>query len=88
VQHKGCNKSMLILGQDDRVRELRAIACANLYTNQEMAAALGVSVRTIYRLAERGLPVVKIGGQRWINPKAASAWLAKHCVSSVVRAAA
>lgn len=73
--------------QDARVEALRTTVCSALYTDDEMAKALKVSVRTLYRLAERGMPTIKIGSQRWYNPKAAAAWLSTNCVTPARKAA-
>lgn len=73
--------------QDARVEALRTTVCGALYTDDEMAKALKVSVRTLYRLAERGMPTIKIGGQRWYNPKVAAAWLSTNCATPARKAA-
>jgi hypothetical protein len=73
------------LEQNARVETLRATLCANLFSDAELAAALGVSLRTVYRFAERGLPIVKIGPRRWVDPTAASAWLVANSARTAAR---
>jgi excisionase family DNA binding protein len=62
-----------------RFRELRAIVCHDLFTVAELSKALGVSDTTIERLAAKGMPIVRIGGRKWINPQDTAAWLAANC---------
>jgi len=47
------------------------------YSIRQCAAAIGVSERQIYVLAERdGLPTIKIGGRRLVRVADLRAWLA------------
>jgi hypothetical protein len=68
---------------DDRVEAVRRTV--GLCPDIVFAAALGVSKATIYRLTRQGLPTVQIGGNRWINPERAAAWLAENAQPRVGR---
>jgi hypothetical protein len=53
-------------------------ATLGLCRDEVFAAALSMSKATVYRLTLKGLPTIKVGRKRWIDPAAAAVWLAAN----------
>jgi hypothetical protein len=49
-----------------------------LYSCAKFAGTMSVSIYSVYRLCRLGMPSVKAGCYRWIDPPAAYAWLAAN----------
>ena len=55
-------------------RQLNSIILKGRLRTEELAADLGVGVRTIDRYAAQGLPFIVVGGARWFGIEETRVW--------------
>lgn len=60
---------------------IRRTVFADHCSDAEMAAALGISLRTLHRFVVSGLPAKKVGRTRWFDPDAVARWFAARPVN-------
>jgi hypothetical protein len=61
-----------------RIARVRELVRETLVTADELAAAANVSPKTVRRWVRLGMPTVKVGKNRLINPRIATFWLSER----------